>query len=719
MGEESSQPIRRGILVLLLALATWAPPALADPPTLSSVPAMIVEATSASGASVSYTVPSTTDDNLLDPNPAASCDPAPGSTFPLGPTVVTCSATDSATSEASSESFTVTVQDTTAPAITVPGSPVTASTTDPAGTAVTFSASATDIVDGAVSPSCMPASGSTFPIGSTTVTCWATDVQRNTSSAAFTVSVTLIDTTPPTVSVPPDMTVEATGPGGAQVPYTATAADNVDGSLAPTCDHPSGSPFPLGSTTVTCWATDAQGNRSSDAMFTVTVQDTTAPVLTLPGNLQVEATGPSGAAVTFAASAADVVDGPVTPACTASSGSTLPLGPTVVTCTAIDAHMNPASGSFTVTVVDTTAPTFGNLPGNQTAEADGPGGSHVSYGQRTAVDAVDGPVLVSCSPSSGSLFALGATAVGCTAADTRGNVASITFTVNVVDTTAPVLTVAGDIVVSSGGAASVPASDPVIAKFLDGSTAVDLVDGSPRISSNAPPDFSLGTTVVLFTATDHSGNSTTGRATVTVVEQPVRAQPPVDRTPPGNPDMVSVKVASNSVIIDWRGPHDSDFDHVTIFRWVSGSSTDPIVVYQGTGRSFTDHAVRNGRVYRYVLVSYDHAGNRSVGVAAVAAPVAPQLVRPPNGAHVALPITLAWVPAAGVSYYNLQVLHAGHKILSVWPGTNHFVVTRTVVFAGHRYTFTAGVYLWVVFPGYGAHAANKYGPPLGESTFVV
>src|SRR6185436_6681955 len=99
-------------------------------------------------------------------------------------------------------------------------------------------------------------------------------------------------------------------PSGAAVTYgAASASDLVDGSLAASCSPASGSTVALGTTTGNCSATDAHGNTGSNS-FSVTVQDTTAPVVTVPGNTTVEATGPSGAAVTYgAASASDLVDG--------------------------------------------------------------------------------------------------------------------------------------------------------------------------------------------------------------------------------------------------------------------------------------------------------------------------------------------------------------------------------------------------------------------------
>src|SRR5215212_1069216 len=86
------------------------------------------------------------------------------------------------------------------------------------------------------------------------------------------------DTTPPVVTVPEDMMVEATGPDGAQVSFEEepSATDDVDGPVDVTCDYNSGDTFPIGETVVTCSAEDTAGN-SAEETFTVTVQDTTDP----------------------------------------------------------------------------------------------------------------------------------------------------------------------------------------------------------------------------------------------------------------------------------------------------------------------------------------------------------------------------------------------------------------------------------------------------------
>jgi hypothetical protein len=125
--------------------------------------------------------------------------------------------------------------------------------------------------------------------------------------------------------------------------------DIVGGSATASCAPASGSIFRLGTTPVLCSAADGSGNTGS-ASFTVTVRDTTAPLLTLPAPITKAATSSSGAAVSFTASASDLVSGAVAPVCSPASGSTFAVGTATVTCTATDAAGNAASGTFTVTV---------------------------------------------------------------------------------------------------------------------------------------------------------------------------------------------------------------------------------------------------------------------------------------------------------------------------------------------------------------------------------
>src|SRR5207302_431371 len=156
--------------------------------------------------------------------------------------------------------------------------------------------------------------------------------------------------------------------------------------------------------------TDRHGNTGSASFnVTVTVVDTTPPVLTLPSDITTTSGSNAGTVVTYSASATDNTDGSITPSCTPASGSSFPVGTTTVTCTATDAHSNTAQKTFAVTIVlvDATPPSLTGVPPNSRREADGPAGSIVNYVPPTAIDDVDGPVPVACAPAFGKTFPLG------------------------------------------------------------------------------------------------------------------------------------------------------------------------------------------------------------------------------------------------------------------------------------------------------------------------
>ncbi len=315
------------------------------------------------------------------------------------------------------------------PIVTVPENISDVEATSAAGAVVTFAASAVDLNGNPLPTTCTPASGSTFALGSTTVSCTAND-GTNTGSATF--AVTVVDSTPPVFgATPPDVTAEASGPSGAAVSFVPpTATDSVGGSIASVCAPASGSTFAVGQTSVQCTATDAAGNAASTS-FNVNVTDTTGPVVNVPGNLVAEATSAAGAAVTFVVTASDLVDGSVAATCAPASGATFALGTTSVSCSATDSANNSGQASFTVTVRDTTPPLIVGTPGNITNNTAGTGGVVITYPLPTATDLVSGAVPVTCAPPSGSTFPVGVTTVTCSATDAASNTAQTTFTVTV------------------------------------------------------------------------------------------------------------------------------------------------------------------------------------------------------------------------------------------------------------------------------------------------
>ena len=501
------------------------------PPTIDAHdPITGIEATSAAGAPVEYLSPATHD--FVDGAGSADCSPASGATFALGTTTVTCNASDAHHNAATPTTFDVTVVDTTPPAIDLHAA-VTAEATGPSGAAVSYTSPAThDAVDGLGTATCTPASGSTFALGTESVECTATDAHDNTSHSTF--DVTVADTTPPTIDAHAAITkIEATGPSGAAVTYdTPLTHDLVDGDGVASCLPASGATFALGTTTVLCNAHDQASNAATQTSFTVQVVDSTPPVIQAHGDVgPIEATSAGGAIVSYVLpSWTDAVDVSGNASCSPLSGTQFALGQTTVACAAVDHAGNAATITyFKVTVRDSTAPVIA-AHGNLTAEATSAAGAIVGYTSPATSDAVDGAGSATCLPASGSTFALGTTTVTCNAHDAAGNASTPnTFSITVVDTTAPTIAPHADITMTATGNSSAVVSYvlPIATDLVDGNVAASCLPASGS-------SFTVGTTTVNCSAIDHAGNHATSSFTVVVSYGFSGFYRPVDNLPTVN-----------------------------------------------------------------------------------------------------------------------------------------------------------------------------------------
>ena len=493
-----------------------------------------------------------------------------GHNFPKGSTTVTCTATN--LYGTNSCSFTVTVNDTTGPVLTLP-SPITAEATGPSGAAVTFSASASDVCDGARTVTCVPASGSTFALGLTTVDCSASDVSGNTSMGSFTVTVQ--DTTPPVLSLPANMIVEATGTtGAATVTFSATAMDLVSGSVAVTCVPASGSSFSLGSTTVNCSASDTAGNSGSGS-FSVTVQDTTppaAPTITA-GNVNLAAapawplsiSGEAGATISFSITdgSASVTGGGLMPGggtfSTTVNVTSLADGTLTVSVTLTDPSGNTSAPGTASKLKDATPPaapevvlanvtaSLTTVPLNITGEAD----ASISYSITDGSSAVTGSGLM---PSGGTFsttvdlsgLADGTLTASATLTDALGNTSAAGTDTAQKDTVPPSITCPPNVTVQCDG--DVPA-----ANFSGGSVS-DV--GDPNATVTHVGDSASGscpkTIVRTYRATDASGNTNDCAQTITVHD----TTPPVLTQCPAN--IQAQASGPNGAIVSYANPTASD-----------------------------------------------------------------------------------------------------------------------------------------------------------------
>ncbi len=164
---------------------------------------------------------------------------------------------------------------------------------------------------------------------------------------------------PPVANAGPDQTVDLVSGMSAAVTLDGGASSDADGDpLTYAWSWPGGSAtgptatvtLPYGATTVTLTVDDGKAG-SSTASVTVHVVDRTAPVITPPAAITLDADTNAGTPVTFTASAQDDIGGPTAVTAVPASGSLFPVGTTLVALTATDWAGNTATASFAVTVV--------------------------------------------------------------------------------------------------------------------------------------------------------------------------------------------------------------------------------------------------------------------------------------------------------------------------------------------------------------------------------
>ncbi|MFP2907342.1 HYR domain-containing protein [Pyxidicoccus sp. 3LFB2] len=588
------------------------------PPAITCESFIGTEATSSEGAVV--TVPEPVWYDVASNTVTFTYSPAPGPTFPLGATFRQAIPTDEAGNVGQACTTVVVVQDTTPPAVTC-SADLVVEATGPEGAAVSYAPpSATDAVTSAPTLSATHASGSVFPTGITRVTVTATDGAGNAGTCAFNVTVQQ-PPPPPSITCPADVLTEATGPQGATVTYPAATASDGRAPVVVTYSHDSGAGFPVGDTTVTATARDAEG-RTASCAFTVTVRDTTPPSLTCPADLTVVATGGSAEVFYPPVSVSDVV----TPASAVTvffsplSGSRFSLGTSTVNVTATDVAGNPASCTFTVTVVP--RPLVITCPSDQVVEATSPEGAVVHYGP-ALVSEGSPPYTVTYSQAAGTRFSKGTTSVTASVQDSQGSGGSCTFSVTVRDTTPPELTCPAvlefEATSSAGAIADVPAPT-----WVDAGSAAVTFTHAPAPGST----FSLGATPRIATGTDEAGNTRTC-TTVVVVK---------DTTPPAvtcGADLVVEAPAQDGAAV----------------TYAAASATDAVTSAPTLSASHASGSVFPIGITRVTVTATDGAGNAATcgfNITVQALPPPPSITCPANGvaeATGAQGASVSWAPA--------------------------------------------------------------------------
>lgn len=430
----------------------------------------------------------------------------------VGTNTVTLTVTDN-NGNSSTCNATVTVEDNVAPTINCPDD-ISANATSASGAVVNYMAPVgTDNCPNPVTnQTAGQASGSTFPIGTTTNTFEVTDASGNTATCSFTVTINGVA---PDITCPNPITVNNDlGLCGAIVTYEATDTTAIPPSDI-TYDINPGSFFNVGTTTVTATATNAVG--SDQCSFTVTVVDNEVPDAMCQNiTIELDATGNK----TILPSVVD--DGSDDNCAVANleldddSFDCADVGTNTVTLTVTDVNNNSSSCTSTVTVQDNTAPIAACL--NPTISLNAYGQASIStsdvFDEVNSSDACGKPYPTLVNPSIFDCEDIGAHTVTLQIIDLIGNTADCNATVTIVDGTPPT-------VICKNTTVTLNSQGQAILRPIEVYDSGSDNCGNVNLESVTPNSFdcsNTGNTPVTLTVNDGHGNTATCTATVTIFD---------------------------------------------------------------------------------------------------------------------------------------------------------------------------------------------------------
>jgi len=400
--------------------------------------------------------------------------------------------------------------------------------------------------------------------GINTVTWTATDGANLTATSTQT--VTVVDSQPPTITCPTDITTAKTSDDGTGNCTTTVAlgspivSDNCTpvGSLIVTNNAPSF--FPTGTTTVT-WTVRDTANNTSTCTQNVTVIDNEAPTIICPANITTAKTSNDGLGncTTTVALGSPIVSDNCTPVgslvVTNNAPAVFPIGTTTVTWTVKDAANNTSTCIQNVIVIDDEAPSI-NCPANVQVAANA--GCTATVVLATPITS-DNCSVASVTNNAPVAFPLGSTTVTWTATDASGNTATCTQTVTVLDQTLPTAICQNiSVNLNASGTASITAAD-INNNSTDNCGIASLV--ASKTTFNCA---NLGTNSVTLTVTDTSGNVSSCIATVAIVD----AIAPVALC---KPFTLSLNAAGNATLLATDIDNGSS-DNCSFTRTISKSS---------------------------------------------------------------------------------------------------------------------------------------------------
>ncbi len=322
-----------------------------------------------------------------------------------------------------------------------------------------------------------------------------------------------------TVSPPPDLFVNTDINSNVATNVSLGTPVVTDDNAVVSVTNNAPASYPLGITTVTWTVTDNTGSTAT-ATQNVTVTDNQKPFIYKMGEISVSNDpGQCGAKVKlFIPYAYDNSGGPVM--VTNNAPAWFSVGSVTITWTATDVFGNSDTSTQVITVIDNELPTIAvtDIHVNNTP---GQCGAAVDLGTPVTSDNCG---VVSVTNDAPAFFQTGTTLVNWTVTDKTGYTNHATQTVVVTDIEKPVITAPDNVTVNNSagkcGATAVALGTPVTSDNC----------GISGVSNNAPAVFPTGTTTVVWTVTDNSGNISTASQTVTVkdVQAPVFSNIPAN-----------------------------------------------------------------------------------------------------------------------------------------------------------------------------------------------
>ncbi|MGJ8593628.1 MAG: gliding motility-associated C-terminal domain-containing protein [Aquaticitalea sp.] len=321
-------------------------------------------------------------------------------------------------------------------------------------------------------------------------------------------TITVADTTPPSLIVPDNTTVECGGDTTSTTTGLATGSDTCGEVTITQSDNFEATCGNTRIITRTWTATDACGNVTSSDQI-ITVVDTTPPTLTVPADATVECGNDTSSASTGSATGIDSC-GAVTITQTDTSVPGCGNTSTITrTWTAADACGNVVSADQIITVVDTTPPTL-IVPENFNIECSNVERDGNDSGTATGTDTC-GAVIITFVDS--IIDGCGDTSVNTrtwTATDICGNSVSADQIISVTDTTAPIFV--GQLPANTSVECdSVPAAETLIA--IDNCGSAEVTFSETTTDGNCPSNYTI---VRTWIATDECGLTATHIQTITV-----------------------------------------------------------------------------------------------------------------------------------------------------------------------------------------------------------